>query len=148
MLSNGVKLSLYDKMVNLISTGTARPNTKSEQDQIIDGVKFITRYVYAGDTSDNSRKFCKNMTSANKIYRKEDIQLMSKQVVNEGWGPRGANTYDIWLYKGGGKCHHRWNKRVYASFEGVGIDVNNPNARIIAGKKAEKYGYVVKNPFR
>ena len=146
MLSNGVKLSLYDKIVNLVSTGTARPNTKSEQDKIIDGVKFITRYVYAGDTTDKSRKFCKNMTSANKIYRKEDIQLMSKQVVNEGWGPRGANTYDIWLYKGGGNCHHRWNKRVYASFEGVGIDVNNPNARIIAGKKAEKYGYVVKNP--
>ena len=146
MLSNGVKLSLFDKIVNLVSTGTARPNSKSEQDENIDGVKFITRYVYAGDTTEKSRKFCKNMTAANKIYRKEDIQMMSKQVVNEGWGPRGADKYDIWLYKGGGACHHRWNKRVYASFEGVGIDVNNPNARIIAGKKAEKYGYVIKNP--
>ena len=146
MLSNGVKLSLFDKIVNLVSTGTARPNSKSEQDENIDGVKFITRYVYAGDTTEKSRKFCKNMTAANKIYRKEDIQMMSKQVVNEGWGPRGADKYDIWLYKGGGACHHRWNKRVYASFEGAGIDVNNPNARIIAGKKAEKYGYVIKNP--
>ena len=146
ILSNGLKLSLFDKIVNLVSTGTARPNAKSEQDEKIDGVKFITRYVYAGDTTEKSRKFCKNMTAANKIYRKEDIQLMSKQVVNEGWGPRGANTYDIWLYKGGGACHHRWNKRVYASFEGVGIDVNSPNAKIIAGKKAEQYGYVVKNP--
>lgn len=146
ILSKGIKLSLYDKIVNLVSTGTARGNAKSEQDAEIDGVKFITRYVYAGDTSDKSRKFCKNMIAANKIYRKEDIQMMSKQVVNEGWGPRGANTYDIWLYKGGGNCHHRWNKRVYASFEGVGIDVNSPKAKIIAGKKAEKYGYVVKNP--
>jgi len=146
ILSNGLKLSLFDKIINLVSTGTARPNAKSEQDEKIDGVKFITRYVYAGDTTEKSRKFCKNMTTANKIYRKEDIQLMSKQVVNEGWGPRGADTYDIWLYKGGGACHHRWNKRVYASFEGVGIDVNSPNAKIIAGKKAEQYGYVVKNP--
>ena len=146
MLSNGVKLSLFDKIVNLVSTGTARPNSKSEQDENIDGVKFITRYVYAGDTTEKSRKFCKNMTTANKIYRKEDILQMNNQIVNEGWGPRGANTYDIWLYKGGGNCHHRWNKRVYASFEGAGIDVNNPNARIIAGKKAEKYGYVIKNP--
>ena len=146
MLSNGVKLSLFDRIVNLVSTGTARPNSKSQQDENIDGVKFITRYVYAGDTTEKSRKFCKNMTAANKIYRKEDIQMMSKQVVNEGWGPRGADKYDIWLYKGGGACHHRWNKRVYASFEGAGIDVNNPNARIIAGKKAEKYGYVIKNP--
>jgi hypothetical protein len=146
MLSNGVKLSLFDRIVNLVSTGTARPNSKSEQDENIDGVKFITRYVYAGDTTEKSRKFCKNMIAANKIYRKEDILQMGNQIVNEGWGPRGANTYDIWLYKGGGGCHHRWNKRVYASFEGVGIDVNNPNARIIAGKKAEAFGYVIKNP--
>ena len=146
MLSNGIKLSLFDKIVNLVSTGTARPNSKSEQDENIDGVKFITRYVYAGDTTEKSRKFCKNMTAANKIYRKEDILQMNNQIVNEGWGPRGTDTYDIWLYKGGGACHHRWNKRVYASFEGAGIDVNNPNARIIAGKKAEKYGYVIKNP--
>jgi hypothetical protein len=146
MLSNGVKLSLFDRIVNLVSTGTARPNSKSEQDENIDGVKFITRYVYAGDTTEKSRKFCKNMIAANKIYRKEDILQMGNQVVNEGWGPRGTNTYDIWLYKGGGNCHHRWNKRVYASFEGVGIDVNNPNARIIAGKKAEAFGYVIKNP--
>ena len=146
MLSNGVKLSLFDKIVNLVSTGTARPNSKSEQDAKIEGVKFITRYVYAGDTTEKSRKFCKNMTAANKIYRKEDILQMGNQIVNEGWGPRGTDTYDIWLYKGGGACHHRWNKRVYASFEGVGIDVNNPNAKIIAGKKAEAFGYVIKNP--
>ena len=146
MLLNGVKLSLFDKIVNLVSTGTARPNSKSSQDEIIDGFKFITRYVYAGDTTEKSRKFCKNMIAANKIYRKEDILQMGNQVVNAGWGPRGINTYDIWFYKGGGACHHRWNKRVYASFEGVGIDVNNPNARIIAGKKAEEFGYVIKNP--
>ena len=146
MLLNGVKLSLFDKIVNLVSTGTARPNSKSSQDETIDGFKFITRYVYAGDTTEKSRKFCKNMIAANKIYRKEDILQMGNQVVNEGWGPRGINTYDIWFYKGGGACHHRWNKRVYASFEGAGIDVNNPNARIIAGKKAEEFGYIIKNP--
>jgi hypothetical protein len=146
MLLNGVKLSLFDKIVNLVSTGTARPNSKSSQDEIIDGFKFITRYVYAGDTTEKSRKFCKNMIAANKIYRKEDIIQMNNQVVNEGWGPRGTNTYDIWFYKGGGACHHRWNKRVYASFGGAGIDVNNPNARIIAGKKAEEFGYIIKNP--
>jgi hypothetical protein len=146
MLLNGVKLSLFDRIVNLVSTGTARPNSKSSQDEIIDGFKFITRYVYAGDTTEKSRKFCKNMIAANKIYRKEDIIQMNNQIVNAGWGPRGTNTYDIWFYKGGGACHHRWNKRVYASFEGVGIDVNNPNARIIAGKKAEEFGYIIKNP--
>jgi hypothetical protein len=146
MLLKDPKKSLFSKLYEFVNTGTARPNAKSTQDEVIDGVKFITRYVYAGDTTEKSRPFCQNMTSANKIYRKEDIQLMGQQVVNEGWGPNGIDTYDIWLYKGGGNCHHRWNKRVYASFEGVGIDVNSPKAKVIAGQKAEKYGYVVKNP--
>jgi hypothetical protein len=146
MLSKEPKTSLFSKLAAIVKTGNARPNAKSEQDEVIDGVRFITRYVYAGDTTAKSRPFCKKMVDANKIYRKEDITQMSGQIVNEGWGPKGSNFYDIWLYKGGGSCHHRWNKRVYASFEGIGIDVNSPKAKIIAGKKAEKYGYVVKNP--
>lgn len=146
LLSNGVKLSLFDKIVNLVSTGTARPNASSEQDAKIDGINFITRYVYAGDTSDVSRPFCINMMSAGKIYRKEDIIQMENRVVNEGWGPYGSNTYSIWLYKGGGNCHHRWNKQVYVNFSGTGIDVNSPKAKRIASSKAEAYGYVIQNP--
>ena len=146
LLNKEPKQSLLSKIYNFVSTGTARPNAKSDQDENIDGVRFITRYVYAGENSDNTRLFCKRMTQADKIYRKEDILRMSEAAVNKGWGPRGADTYSIWLYKGGGACHHRWNKRVYASFENVNIDVNSPKARIIAGRTAEKYGYTIKNP--
>lgn len=145
ILSKEPKQSLLSKIYNFVSTGTARPNAKSEQDENIDGIRFITRYVYAGETSEKSREFCKKMINANKIYRKEDILRMSEQAVNKGWGPNGADTYSIWLYKGGGACHHRWNKQVYASFEGVNIDVNSPKARQIASKKAESYGYKIKN---
>jgi len=145
MLSNEPKSTLLSKVYNFVTTGTANPNAKSEQDKIIDGVKFITRYVYAGETSSKSRQFCQKMTTANKIYRKEDIVRMSNQPVNDGWGPKGAANYDVWKYKGGGNCHHRWNKQIYASFEGVGIDVNSPKAKQIAGAKAEKFGYTIKN---
>lgn len=145
LLNKEVKQSLLSKVYNFVSTGSARPNAKSEQDENIDGIRFITRYVYAGGTNDKSRLFCKKMTEADKIYRKEDILRMSEQAVNKGWGPRGADTYSIWLYKGGGACHHRWNKRVYASFEGVNIDVNSPKAKQIASKKAEDFGYTIKN---
>jgi hypothetical protein len=132
-------------LVNLVKTGDNRPNITSKQDEVIDGVKFITRYVYAGKTSADSREFCRRMIAANKIYRKEDIIKMDSQVVNEGWGPRGANTYSIWFYKGGGNCNHRWNKRVYATFSGKAIDVNSKELKQVAVKKAEKLGYVVKN---
>jgi hypothetical protein len=145
MLSNEPKSTLLSKVYNFVTTGTANPNAKSEQDKIVDGVKFITRYVYAGETNAKSRQFCQKMTTANKIYRKEDIVRMSNQPVNDGWGPKGASTYDVWKYKGGGNCHHRWNKQIYASFEGVGIDVNSPKAKQIAGAKAEKFGYTIKN---
>lgn len=145
LLSKEPKQSLLSKVYNFVSTGSARPNASSSQDENIDGIRFITRYVYAGETTEKSRLFCRKMIDANKIYRKEDILRMSEQAVNKGWGARGADTYSIWLYKGGGACHHRWNKRVYASFSGVNIDVNSPKARQIASRKAAEYGYVIKN---
>jgi hypothetical protein len=144
ILSKEPKQSLLSKVVNLVSTGDPRPNLRSGQDAVIDGVKFLTRYVYAGENKENGRAFCKAMIRANKLYRKEDIIKMGSQPVNAGFGIDGASTYSIWLYKGGANCHHRWNKRVYATFEGQAIDVNT--AKQIAGRKAEKLGYVVKNP--
>jgi hypothetical protein len=144
ILSKEPKQSLLSKVVNLVSTGDPRPNLRSGQDAVIDGVKFLTRYVYAGENKENGRAFCKSMIRANKLYRKEDIIKMGSQPVNAGFGIDGASTYSIWLYKGGANCYHRWNKRVYATFEGQAIDVNT--AKQIAGRKAEKLGYVVKNP--
>ena len=145
MLAKAVKLNMTDKLVNLVSTGSAFPNAKSGQDRVIDGIKFVTRYVYEGERKEDSRPFCRNMMKADKIYRKEDIIRMGTQEVNKGWGARGANTYSIWKWKGGGNCYHRWNKQIYVSFEGTGIDVRSPKASRIAVKKAEKYGYKIRN---
>lgn len=143
MLANEPKKSLFSRLIELVSTGDARPNLRDKQDKVIDGVKFVTRYKYVGAVHDNTREFCRQMINAGKIYRKEDIEKMSKQAVNAGWGPKGAATYDIFLYKGGGNCHHRWNKQVYAQFEGKALDI--ANARQIAQAKAAEYGYTVKN---
>ena len=143
MLSKDLEPSLLNKVYNFVSTGDARPNITSKQDKTIDGIKFLTRYIYAGKMSENSRDFCKAMMSSTKVYRKEDIVKMETMPVNPGWGPKGVDTYSVWLYKGGGDCNHRWNKAVYATFEGKAIDVEI--ARQIAGKKAEKLGYKVVN---
>ena len=119
------------KVLNLVKTGTARPNANSIQD----GKLFKHRYRYTGDTTDESRLFCKKMTQANKVYRKEDIVRMSTEIVNQtktradgtegGFGPRGATTYDVWLYKGGGACHHKWVRETYLRKS----DVNSPIAK-------------------
>jgi len=145
LLSKEPKQSLLSKIVNLVSTGDARPNITDKQDKTIDGVKFIVRYKYEGEVTDNPREFCTEMVKANKIYRKKDILDMGSQVVNKGWGPKGADTYSIWLYKGGGNCHHRWNKQVYAVFEGTGLNIT-ANTKKLAQAKAAKFGYVITNP--
>jgi hypothetical protein len=122
-----------DSILQFAKTGEAFPNAKSEQDgETKDGRKYKIRYSYApGSTKDNSRQFCKLMVNAKKVYRKEDILRMRKQEVNAGFGPNGAATYDIWLYKGGARCHHFWMRKTYlAKAEGVTPDAKNPNADV------------------
>jgi hypothetical protein len=145
LLSKEPKQSLLSKIVNLVSTGDARPNITSKQDKTIDGIKFVVRYKYVGSVvTGETRAFCSQMILANKIYRKEDILKMETQIVNAGWGAKGADTYSIWLYKGGGNCHHRWNKQVYATIDGKALNITEQTKKL-AQAKAEKYGYKIVN---
>lgn len=132
---NNPKKSLLSKLWEFVSTGSAFPNAKSEQD----GELFKSRYRYSGQVGANSRPFCVKMLSANKIYRKEDIMRMSQSKVNEGWGPEGADTYDVFLYKGGGACHHFWTRETYRKK----ADANNPLAAQITPAQARKEGEIL-----
>ena len=132
---NTKKESLLSKVINFATTGTARPNSKSAQD----GEKFKSRYRYSGEVSENSREFCKKMLKANKLYRKEDIEQMSKNPkVNGEWSEKGKNTYDLFLFKGGGACRHVWKREIYAKKS----DVNNPNAKEFTPAQTRKAGEI------
>jgi hypothetical protein len=131
-----------ERMTKFASTGTAFPNAKSKQDGVTpEGRIYKVRYGYAPEKAgSNSREFCKKMIGAKKVYRKEDILEMGNRSVNAGFGPQGADTYDIWLYKGGARCHHFWMRKVFMAKEGaVGVDAKNPNAEISVNK-AKKEG--------
>lgn len=126
-----------ERMTKFASTGTANPNAKSKQDGVTpEGRVYKVRYGYAPEQAgSNSREFCKKMIGAKKVYRKEDILEMGNRSVNAGFGPNGADTYDIWLYKGGARCHHFWMRKVFMAKEGaVGVDAKNPNAEISVNK--------------
>jgi hypothetical protein len=129
-----------DKMIGLVSTGTATPNSKSKQDKEVRGVQFKVRYKYSPDTTTSkSRKFCVNMAKAKKLYRKEDIISMGSKPVNKGWGPSGSSdTYSIWLYKGGGNCHHKWLRQTFRDKTSGNIANLEPN---ISTNKARKDGF-------
>jgi len=134
-----------DKL-ELASTGTARPNARSKQDGTnkSDNEFYKVRYVYTQDNflsqKGETRDFCKLMDSSKKIYRKEDILQMGNRAVNPGWGPRGANTYSIWLYKGGGNCHHYWLRQIYkTSLRGAKSKISS--SQLIGYTKARSEGF-------
>ena len=127
----------------LAYAGAAKPKEESDQDETnYAGVTFMTRYRYFGNAA-SEREFCKKMLSADKLYRKEDIEAMEGKRVNPGWGPNGIDYYSIWLYKGGGNCNHAWRKETYIS--ATGINPLAKDAQRIAVAKAARMGYTVKN---
>jgi hypothetical protein len=133
---NNPSKSLLSKAWEFVTTGVARPDLKSEQD----GKLFASRYRYSGTISSDSREFCQKMIKANKLYRKEDIIRMGNNPkTNEGFGPRGADTYDIFLYKGGGACHHFWTRETYKRF----TDPRRRGAEEITPAQARKAGEIL-----
>ena len=142
---NGVSTKLMKVGLASVSTGVARPNASSYQD----GALFKSRYRYSGNPNPE-RAFCKKMINANKLYRKEDIEMMSQKNVNPGFGmhPNPDQPYDIFLWKGGGllsedfpfgTCKHFWVRETYRKR----ADVNNPNAEIITPAVARKEGEIL-----
>ena len=135
-----VKIAAHE----LASTGSAKAMKPSDQDETnYAGITFMTRYRYFG-SQNSEREFCQKMMSADKLYRKEDIEAMEGRAVNPGWGPNGSNFYSIWFYKGGGNCNHLWRKEVYINPKGINPLAND--SQRIAVARAEKMGYKIRNP--
>ena len=137
--------------LELASTGSPKPGRKSEQDGISKKSYdyFRVRYVYSNDNfltnkSGTRRKFCQQMMGANKLYRKEDIINMGKKAVNPGFGIDGANTYSIWLYKGGPQCFHFWSRRIFKTVIGESRTTKIEDADAIGYTKAKSEGFTAK----
>jgi hypothetical protein len=113
--------------LKLAKVPSSFPNVKSEQDTSL----FKIRYSYGG-SSEGQREFCNKMIKANKVYRKEDIDLASTKVVNPGFGPKGADTYNLWLYKGSVNCKHFWMRKIYLRRNNSSLSVNEARKMILA----------------
>ena len=142
---------LAGEKLELASTGSPKPGRKSEQDGISKKTYdyFRVRYVYSNDNfltnkSGTRRKFCRQMMGANKLYRKEDIINMGKKAVNPGFGIDGANTYSIWLYKGGPQCFHFWSRRIFKTTIGESRTTKIEDADAIGYTKAKSEGFTAK----
>lgn len=131
-----------DEMWNFFD---ANPDGKSQQDRPL----IKVRYRYAGDTTVDSRKFCRTMVSMNRLYRKEDIQKAAKKAVNPGFGPGGQKVYDVWLYKGGPRCHHFWERVTFLRKDNSKLSVNEAKRMLRALSPEErKANELIVNPRR
>tara|TARA_R100000388_G_scaffold28990_1_gene22546 strand:- start:27 stop:1715 length:1689 start_codon:yes stop_codon:yes gene_type:complete len=114
-----------DALWSFARVPSGKPQAKSEQDDELIKVRYAYMPKVTGKNGNESRDFCKRMVNAGeRVWRKEDIDAASTRAVNPGWGPEGANTYDLWLYKGGGSCQHFWERRTYLRKNNKKVSVN------------------------
>lgn len=125
--------TISEMHLQLARVPSSFPNVKSEQDTSL----FKIRYSYGGNP-EGQREFCSKMIKADKVYRKEDIELAGSKVVNPGLGPRGADTYNIWLYKGGVNCKHFWMRKIYLRRNNESLSVNEARKMILALDPADR----------
>ena len=123
----------YDEILNqslnfatdLASVPRSTPNKKSSQDTSI----LKVRYRYYG-SNNPQREFCRKMWAAQKVYRMEDLNKESS--ANSELAPKGQNTYNLWLYKGGVNCQHYWERRTYLKKNNKRITVAEARRKIAA----------------
>ncbi len=114
-----------DALWNFARVPSGKPQAKSEQDNELVKVRYAYMPKVTGKNGNESRDFCKRMVNAgDRVWRKEDIDAASQRAVNPGWGPNGSNTYDLFLYHGGGSCQHFWERRTYLRKNNKKISVN------------------------
>ena len=138
------KQSLLSKVFKFVQTGNPKPNQKSAQDKKVGDLKYFkVRYRYTGNKTPD-RDFCvAMMAEQSRLFRKEDIDEMSRRAVNPGFGEGGKNTYDIFKFKGGPRCHHKFERVTFM----LNLDAIEKGYDKIGTRAAEIKGYKVTNPY-
>jgi hypothetical protein len=101
---------LYDTY-NRVKTISSDPTAPSIED--FGDFKILYRYSKSPAAE---RDFCvelQKLTRQGKLFRREDINNLSIKGTNEGFGLNGTNFYDIFAYKGGANCRHRWERVIF-----------------------------------
>jgi len=94
----------------------------------------------------NDKEYLKSSVEIviDKVDSKEDLLALTNKPVNRGWGPKGRSaTYSIWLYKGGGNCHHYFKRIVYkTSLRNAKSNIKS--SQIISDVKAISEGFTLR----
>jgi len=100
---------------------------KSNEDKFsyLDKSYYRVRFKYAVGTTkgsgSKSRPFCENMMRLSRggfVYRIEDIDIASERGINRQLG-HNKKPYDLFKFKGGVYCRHKWNEVLYRLKKGT-----------------------------
>ena len=100
---------------------------KSNEDKFsyLDKSYYRVRFKYAVGTTkgsgSKSRPFCANMMRLSRggfVYRIEDIDIASDRGINRQLG-HNKQPYDLFKFKGGVYCRHKWNEVLYRLKKGT-----------------------------
>ncbi len=116
----------FTKEFNFAISITSNP----DKDSFLDSGQFRVRYRYGiaanhiGEQliKDNTREFCSALVRARKIYRREDISIMSFRGAN----PIANRNYSIFNLKGHWNCRHAWIREVFVIERDPAETENNP----------------------
>jgi len=123
--------NLTEKRLNQVFEFANVPSSDLNKESKQDTSLFKIRYKYAGNPRPE-REFCQKLMASKKIYSFEDLKKAEDMAVNKGLGPRGTNTYSIFLYKGGVNCKHWWQRVIYLKKNNQKISVNQARKMILA----------------
>lgn len=104
----------------------SNPNEDSRLDKGVIKVRY--RYVlnleHIGEPEIevNTREFCETLIRQDKIYRREDINIMSFR----GTNPIAKTNYSIFRLQGHWNCRHAWSREIYLIEEEDKSVENNP----------------------
>ena len=105
-----------EAMFRGVALGLEQYENAGDKSQWGDTGLYKLRYAYSQNLSDNSRDFCIEMVGLSRkniVFRYEDIKAMGDAGENGQFAPEGQSTYDIFVWKGGCFCHHKWLRRIY-----------------------------------
>jgi len=110
------KKSLFRKLADEITS-----RNDGSAFSYLDSKNYKIRYKYSVGSrkpmqeGNASRHFCENMMGLSKegtVYRLEDIDKATREGVNDNLGHKGQ-PYDLFKFKGGIYCRHKWVKVLY-----------------------------------
>lgn len=121
------EMNIKESQLNTVFEFASTPKTSSKNSGQ-DTKLFKIRYEYAGNPQ-GEREFCNKVISSSKVYREEDLNFNS--VYNEDFAPKGKNSYNVFLYKGGVNCKHWWKRIIFLKKDNKKISVNEAKKLVL-----------------